>query len=149
MTTRTQRKHIDYGLGFPVVILNAPMIKVRGQWALHINYNDYQEAVLELLAFKPTRLTGSEIQFIRKHFEMTVRDFGKRFSIKHPAVIKWEKQRDKATRMSWSTEKDIRLFILDERDRKASELAKLYHSLESEAAEPKKPLEIDAEKLAA
>ncbi len=149
MTTRTRKRHIDYGLGFPVVILNAPMVKVRGQWALHINHNNYQEAVLKLLAFKSTRLTGSEVQFIRRHFEMTVRDFGKRFSIKHPAVIKWEKQQGKATRMSWSTEKDIRLFILDELDRKASELAKLYHSLKSEAEEPKKPLEIDAEELAA
>lgn len=149
MTTIFRKRYIDYSLGFPVTILNAPMVKVRGQWALRVNYNDYQEAVLSLLAFKPTKLTGSEIQFIRKHFEMTVRDYADRFAIRHPAVIKWEKQRDKATRMTWSTEKDIRLFIVNELSKKSSELAKLYRSLECEAAEPEKAIQIDAKNIAA
>ena len=149
MKTKVQKKYIDHSLGFPVVILNAPMIKVRGEWTLNINYNRYQEAVLNLLAHKSFKLTGSEVQFIRKHFRMTVREFSNRFSIKHPAVIKWEKTKDNATKMAWSTEKDIRLFILDELKKRVTDFHKLYKALKEEAEESAKLIKIDAGDVAA
>jgi len=147
--TKVLKRYVDYSLGFPVILLNAPMLKVRGQWALQINFNHYQETVLNLLAYKSTKLTGSEIQFIRKHFQMTIRNFAKRFSIKHPAVIKWEKTKDKSTKMAWTTEKDIRLFILDEMEKRSTELQKLYKALKEEVNEPTKPIKVDLEPLAA
>ena len=149
MKKRIQKRFIDRSLGFPVILFNAPMISVRGQWALDVNLNYYQEAVLERLARKPARLTGSEVRFIRTHFEMTVRRFAERLSIKHPAVIKWERKQDKATRMIWSTEKDIRLFILNELKRRATEFHELYQTLENEADEDKTPVALDATELAA
>ena len=149
METKTQKKCVDGSLGFPVFLLNAPMIKVRGQWALHVNFIDYQKAVLRLLAHKPSRLTGSEIKFIRKYFEMTARSFAKRFSVKHTAVLKWEKHEMSATNMTWSTEKDIRLFILDELEKKATALRELYRFLEDVADEAVKPIIVDGGNLAA
>lgn len=149
MQTKTQKKYVDESLGFQVVLLNAPMLKVRGEWALHVNYNEYQRVVLKLLAHKPSRLTGSEVSFIRKYFEMTARSFADRFSVKHTAVLKWEKQYDKATNMTWSTEKDIRLFILDELEKKATALRELYHFLQEVAQGPSKPLVVDGDDLAA
>ena len=149
MKKKIQKRFIDKSLGFPVLLFNAPLISARGQWALDINLNDYQEAALELLACKPTRLTGSEIRFIRTHFALTVRKFAERFSIKHPAVIKWERAYDKATRMVWSTEKDIRLFILDELNKRSTEFHKLYQKLQNELGETKTPIALDATKLAA
>jgi hypothetical protein len=122
MQSKTQKKYVDESLGFPVVLLNAPMIKVRGEWALHVNYNEYQKVVLKILAHKSSRLTGNEVSFIRKYFKMTARSFAERFSVKHTAVLKWEKQYDKVTNTTWSTEKDIRLFILDELENKAASL---------------------------
>jgi transcriptional regulator with XRE-family HTH domain len=149
MDKKIIKKHIDHSLGFPVIILNAPLIKVRGKWTLNINYKIYSEMALTLLAHKQTKLTGSEIQFIRKHFELTVRAFANRFAIKHSAVIKWEKKKDDATKAMWSIEKDIRLFILDELNKKAIEIYKLYRILEQELKEPSKPIDIDAKKIAA
>ncbi|HLD73887.1 MAG TPA: hypothetical protein VJB34_03195 [Bdellovibrionota bacterium] len=147
--TKIQKRYMDYSLGFPVVLLNAPMIKVRGQWALHVNYNAYQEIILNLLAYKSAKLTGSEVQFIRKHFQMTMRAFAERFSIKHPAVIKWEKKKDKATKMAWTTEKDIRLFILDKLEKRTAELHKLYKILIEDVQETQHAVTVDLEKMAA
>ncbi len=65
--------------------------------------------VLKSLYYKPARLTGSEVKFIRSHFEMTLQDFAKRFDVTHVAVLKWEKSKNNATVMNWETEKDIRL----------------------------------------
>ena len=147
MKTKIQKRYVDNSLGLPVILINVPIINVRDQWVLHINYNRYQEIVLNSLAYKTTKLTGSEIQFIRKYFQMTIRKFAKRFSVKHPAVIKWEKTKDKFTKMDWATEKDIRLFILDELNKKASELYNLYKILVKEVAESTKPIKLNAEEI--
>lgn len=146
---KIQKKYIDQSLGFPIVILNAPLIKTRGVWALNINYNKYQEMILTLLAYKPAKLTGNELQFIRKYFQMTVRSFATRFSVKHPAVIKWEKKMENNTDMAWTTEKDIRLFIIDQLVKRASELQKLYRVLKEEVGVSEKPIQIDIDQIAA
>ena len=113
------------------------------------NYNRYQEVVLNSLAYRPVKLTGSEIKFIRKYFQMTVRDFAKRFSVKHPAVVKWEKTKDKFTKMDWATEKDIRLFILDKLNKNASELYNLYKILIKEVTESVQPMKLSANAISA
>ncbi len=149
MEKKIQKKYMDHSLGFPVVLKNAPLIRVRGEWALHVNYNEYQKLILNLLAHKPTRLTGDEVKFARKFFEMTVRAFAERFSVKHPAVLKWEKKGATFTQMAWSTEKDIRLFILDELKESATELRSLYRSLKNVASEAGDPVMINGKDLAA
>ena len=149
MERKTRKRYVDHGLGFPVVLLNAPMAKVRGQWALHVNYDYYQKAILHLLAHKTSRLTGSEVKFVRTFFEMTARAFAERFSVKHPAVLKWEGKGDVSTQMTWSTEKDIRLSILDELQDKASNIHALYRSLKGVVVESKKPIILNGDELAA
>lgn len=149
MEKKVQKKYVDKGLGFPVILLNAPMIKVRGQWALHVNYNDYQRTVLNILARKTSRLTGSEVQFVRKYFVLTVRAFADRFSVKHPAVLKWERKHNSQTQMAWTTEKDIRLFILDELDKKSAEIRDLYRALKEVPTDNSDPIVVDGENLAA
>ncbi len=149
MERKIQKKYVDYSLGVPVILLNAPFVKVRGEWALHVNYNEYQKAVLHLIAHKPARLTGGEVQFVRKFFELTVRAFAERFSVKHPAVLKWEGRGQNHTQMTWSTEKDIRLFILDELEEKASEIRSLYRSLAAVARESPEPIVVNGDDLAA
>lgn len=101
------------GLGFPVILQNVPMIKVRGNWTPDINLNELIDAVFRMLPHKKSRLAGNEIKFIRHHCNMTLHAFGERFDVTHAAVKKWENCGNKHTNMSWTTEKDIRLFILD------------------------------------
>lgn len=150
MKRQIKKKYIDMGFGFPVILLNVPVIKVRGVNTLDINYKVYQEAVLEALAHKPARLSGNEIKFIRHCFEMTAEKFGKRFgNVSHPAVLKWERAKNSATEMSWSTEKDIRMEILKWLEQKAQEIFDLYADLEDVAPNSKKPIEIEADEIAA
>ena len=114
MNKKTQKSYIDYGFGFPIQIINASLVKIRGEWVLDIDFEKYEKTVLFSLALKPARLTGNEIKFIRHHFEMVLKDFGKRFGdVAHSAVIKWEKFEDEPTNMNWATEKDIRLAVVD------------------------------------
>ena len=58
------------GLGFPVRLVNVPMKRVFGEWAIDINFNTLQLAVLNMLARKPTPLTGGELQFIVDYLAM-------------------------------------------------------------------------------
>lgn len=129
---KTQKTYIDYGFGFPVKIPNAPLRKIQGEWALNLDFEKYERAVLFALAMKPVKLSGNEIKFIRHFLEMDLKSFGKRFGdVAHPAVIKWEKFGDNPTKMNWATEKDIRLEIVDKIKPKI--LRKVYEELRKTA----------------
>lgn len=150
MEQKIKRSHIDYGFGFPVKLVNVPMAKVRGEWTPAIDYNLLAKVVLRELCEKQSRLTGSEIRFIRQHFEMSLQQFAKRFGVTHPAVMKWEAMANKPTEINWATEKDIRLFALHKLTSKSTEIVNLYTFLEN-VMDSKKSTEVlvDARKLAA
>lgn len=139
----------DQGFGFKVQIINAPMVKVRGDWVLDLDQNKLQKTLLLALAHKPVRLTGNEIRFIRHYFEMNTTVFGKRFNVSHVAVLKWEKYGNRCTDMNWSTEKDIRLFIIARISVKPEKFLSIYKELE-EALEKSKsiPVTLDAKEVA-
>lgn len=111
---KIKKLHIDYGLGFPVHIINAPFRKIRNEWVLDVNFKQYEKTVLLALATKKYRLSGNEVKFIRHFFGMKLKDFGSRFGdVAHSAVKKWENCGDTDTKMNWSTEKDIRMAIIN------------------------------------
>jgi hypothetical protein len=149
MERKIQKEYVDEGLGFPVYLINVPMIKIRNEWTPDIDYNRFEIVVLLALANKEGRLTGNEIGFIRQHFKMTLEKFGTRFTVSHPAVKKWEAKGNHPTEMMWATEKDIRLFILDQLHQKATAILKAYKKLEIEAPILSSPIKIEAHKLSA
>lgn len=149
MEVKIQKEFIDTGFGFPVQLLNVPMVKVRGQWTPQLNYNELGRVLLRALSHKPSRLTGNEIKFIRTHFEMTLQSFAKRFCVTHVGVMKWEKCLNRPTSMNWATEKDIRLFVLTRLAVKAQEFASLYDELQFAPEGKVEPIHLDAKKLAA
>jgi DNA-binding XRE family transcriptional regulator len=100
------------GFGFPVKLMNVPFVEVRGEMVPNIDYKTVARQLLINLALKADRLTGNEIRFIRQYHEMTLEKFAETFRVSHPSVLNWEKKGDEQTKMSWSTEKDIRLFSL-------------------------------------
>ena len=148
MERKTQKVFIDEGFGFKVRILNASMVKVRGEWTPNINYNELAKVVVHALCHKPGRLTGAEIRFIRQHFEMTLQAFASRFCVTHVAVIKWERAKNKPTVMAWTTEKDLRLFTLSRLEGKPAEISALYAELEKERGTSTSGVDVDAKMVA-
>jgi DNA-binding transcriptional regulator YiaG len=148
MEKKTVRYFDDSGFGFKVRILNAPMVKIRGEWVLDVDQNKLQRSLLSALARKPVRLTGNEIRFIRTALEMTLTEFGEKFDVSHPAVLKWEKNGDHSTEMNWSTEKDIRLFVAARTELKATDFMAVYKELEEKADDSEMLVKIDGKKVA-
>lgn len=149
METKIKARYVDNGFGFPVVMRNVPMVKARGEWTPHIDYNLLAGKVLKMLSVLQGRLSGDQLRFIREHFEMTLQQFAGRFAVTHPAVIKWERAGSNPTGMNWSTEKDIRLFVLKSIENRPRSLFDLYNQLENAVPEHPAQVEIDAERLAA
>lgn len=107
-------KQFEYcGLGFPIILMNVPLITVRGIEVPDIDYNELQRNVLLALCNKPFPLTGNEVRFIRQYLEMTYTDFAKSFGVTHAIVIHWEKSQNFLAKITPSTELCIRLFVLD------------------------------------
>lgn len=53
MKKETKRESFVYeGLGFPIRLINVPMKKIFGEWAMDINFNALQKNVLHMLARK-------------------------------------------------------------------------------------------------
>ncbi len=114
MAKRKVEKEYTYeGLGFPIVLKNVPMIELRGVWTLDIDLNVLQKAVLLALAHNPADLTGNQVRYIRTWLNLTQIAFGKLFGVTHPAVVKWEKAGEKASKINLTTQRDLRLLLLD------------------------------------
>lgn len=129
--TRTCKEYVDWGFGFPVLIKNVRVALLGDEEVPLIDYRALEQEVICALPSKTSRLTGHEVRFIRQHFKMSLVDFGKRFGVTHAAVKKWEGRKEEPTGMAWSTEKDIRLFILEHLRKAPREFVSCYRSLES------------------
>jgi DNA-binding transcriptional regulator YiaG len=110
---KIEKEFIYEGLGFPIILRNVPMIELRGIWTLDLDLNVLQKVVLLALAHHPTDLTGNQVQYIRSWLNMTQVEFGNLFGVTHPAVVKWEKAGDKASKINLTTQRDLRLLLLD------------------------------------
>jgi len=148
MKEKIVNKYTYDGLGFPIVLVNAPMKQVFGEWTLNIDLNHLQQSALRALVHKPVPLNGKELRFIRKYLEMTVSTFGKLLGVSHAAVLKWEN--DQAN-INPATETYIRLYVMDRLHAKDKEFRRFYHeiSIENLVRQRKDrstscPLEIDA-----
>lgn len=129
MKTKIKKTHTYKGLGFPVRLINVPMIEIRGEFILDIDFNQLQKAVLLHLCHKKFPLTGNEIKFVRKYFSLTTTAFGQLFGYSHSAILKWENQGDDIARIAPTTEVYLRLYILDFLQKNASDFKELYEEI--------------------
>lgn len=97
------------GLGFPIQLIDVPMKKAAGIWVIDIDMNEFQLVVMNRLIRKPYRLTGKELKFMRKFFNMSPLEFGKNLGVSSITVTKWEKGQ---TKISPTQEIYIRMFLL-------------------------------------
>lgn len=131
---KRQETFVYEGFGFPVVLVNVPMVRVRDAWTPDVNLNKLSDRLLEALARKPARLTGNEVRFIRHSLSMTLEQLARRLCVTHPAVIKWERAENRPTVMAWAIEKDLRLEILRTRSGfEPREFLEAYTKLEEQA----------------
>lgn len=118
-------------LGFDVLLLNVPTIDVDGETDPDVRWLRIQSTVFAALASKPSRLTGNEVRFIRRHMGLTLEAFGAVFGKSHVAARKWELSGDAPSRMDWSVEKDLRLRVQTHASGRARDFLHLYKALES------------------
>lgn len=99
-------------LGFPIVLVDPPMVEVRGHQVPDLNLRELQEAVFRLLIVKPARLTGAEVRFIRKHLRMRQADLARVLNMaNHSVVSQWERREDQCTGMEYNTEVLLRVWM--------------------------------------
>lgn len=110
---KIQKEFIYEGLGFPIILRNVPMIYIRNSWVLNINLNTLQKVVLLGLAFSEFVLTGNQIRFIRLWLKLTQTEFSNSLCVTHSTVVKWEKYENESSKMTLTTQKDLRFLILD------------------------------------
>ena len=105
---------INY-FGFPIVILDCPHLEVDGDWEPSINYSKLEVMLFEAMPFKPSKLNGAEIKFIRNHLDLTQKEFAAWLNDKKvgSAISKWEASDLEATGMEDADERSLRLQLID------------------------------------
>lgn len=129
MKRKIEKSYIYEGLGFPIHLTNVPMVEVRGELILDIDFNKLQKSVLLHLCYKKTPLTGDEIKFIRKYFSLTTTAFAKLFGHTHSAVLKWENQESNIAKMNPATEVCLRLKMLGFLHKEPSDFKDLFDQI--------------------
>ena len=110
-------------LGFPILLVEWPHMEIDNRWEPDVNYEALEHLVFELLPYKPSRLTGAEIKFVRRHLEMTQAQFARWLQdIKDASTVAlWEKFDLNQTNMDSAMEKSLRLQLIvyiNEKNRK-------------------------------
>jgi DNA-binding transcriptional regulator YiaG len=125
------KKYIFNGFGFPVELHNVPAREIRGSIEPIINYKSLAAKVIsEICSDENTNpLTGRQVFFLRNHLRMTLREFGKLLEVTHPVIKQWEKCDDKSTKMSDSTEKILRLKMLESIGTKPARFMEAFQNL--------------------
>ena len=113
MKRKTMKEFVYEGLGFPVILRNVPMIEVRNVWTPDVDLNVLQRVVLLELAHRSEGLTGDQVRFIRDWLQLGQVAFAHSLGVTHPAVVKWEKAGDACANMGVTTQRAIRLIVLD------------------------------------
>ncbi len=147
-STKIKKKFAYHGAGYEVTLRDVPMIRIDGEWVLNINPNNVDRLIFNDLPHSESRLTGNQVRFIREFSDMTYVAFAERFGVSHPAVKKWENAEDQPTNMAWSTEKDIRLFVLSQSNPDGDTFQKCYVDLAKEPTAPYTPIHIDIPTMA-
>jgi len=99
-------------LGFPVVLEDPPMITVRGQTIPDVNLRELADTVFMRLIAQPTRFTGDEVKFIRKHMRLRQADLARVLNMaNHSPVSQWEAHGDDAASMDYNTEVLLRIWM--------------------------------------
>ena len=142
---KIDKRFVYEGLGFPVILFDVPMVNLRGEWALDIDMNRFQRAVLLALAHHPFDLTGDHIRFIRSWLRLSYARFGSLFGVTHAAVVKWEKSSSRSAKIAVTTQREIRLHILDKILKNDCEFRNAYRKIQNVDFQQKsKPIKLDA-----
>ena len=99
-------------LGFPILLVDPPMVEVRGRQVPDVNLRKLQEAAFGQLIVMPVRLSGAEVRFIRKHLRMRQADLARVLNMaNHSVVSQWESREDQFTGMEYNTEVLLRVWM--------------------------------------
>ena len=129
MKTKIFENFCYEGLGFPIDLERVEMVEIDNEWHPKIDVRKIADAAIEALAYQESRLTGTQVRFIRSYFSMSLRSFGEEVVHEtHAAVDKWEKCGDQITAMNDNTEYVLRLYILEQVKAKTAEEQKEFYN---------------------
>ncbi len=99
-------------LGFPILLVDPPMVEVRGEQVPEVNLKALQEFAFRLLVVKPARLTGAEVRFVRKYLRLRQADLARVLNMaNHSVVSQWDSREDEFTGMEYNTEVLLRVWM--------------------------------------
>lgn len=106
------KNFIYNGLGFPVCLKRVKTRKVMGEAVPILNHAQFEVQVFEALLWSRSRLSGSQLAFVRSYMGLTQKQLAIELGQKgHARISQWENTGDKVSGMSSATELGVRLIM--------------------------------------
>lgn len=105
------KDYLYEGLGFPILLKEAEMRNVRGEWLLKIDVEKVADILIKALPKKTAGLTGAEIKFIRTYFNLSQRKFADELNVSHTAVRNWEDTDQERAKVDSHVEINLRALV--------------------------------------
>lgn len=119
MDKKIAENFIYSGLGFPIKLEQVEMLKIDGEWHPKIDVKKVADQAIKTLVYRPQRLTGNQVKFIRTYFSKSLREFAQEVVREsHTAVAKWESTLDEVTKMDINIEMVLRLYVIEKLESK-------------------------------
>jgi DNA-binding transcriptional regulator YiaG len=130
MNVKKVKNYSYEGFGFPIELDEVEMIFIDSDWHPKIDLQKLADEVIVKIAIQESRLTGSQVKFIRNYYSMSLRDFAQKVVHEsHMAVSKWEKKGDLITNMNTNTEHELRLYIIENIHKKNRESKSKFYDV--------------------
>ena len=83
---------VDWGLGFPVVLHNAPTQHLWGEDVLAVNRASLRKEALGLVLAQKTRVSGPQMRFLRQILQASLSVYAEYWGTSLEVVSQWETQ---------------------------------------------------------
>lgn len=97
-----------------VYLENVPVRKTRHGWIVDADVAHLEREIAGEIVRQGIPLRGAEVQFLRKCLGLSLDSFGKRLGLSAPAILKWERAREK--RLGPTNEVAVRALIAEQLD---------------------------------
>ena len=132
------------GCGFPVRIRNVQRVIKDGFEYNDIDHEKIAKTVFEKLLILTRPWTGAEAKFVRKHTDMTQKQFGNFAFLKsHSGVCDWESSGNDLAGIPAETELGLRIRLIFEFSQNENLKKSLYVVLKEALMSSKEPKDVD------
>ncbi len=125
------KNYLWNGFGFPVIFVELPAIKLRGELIPDVDFNKIAPDIIKFICTEQIfPLSGNQVKFFRHVLGFSLRDFAKLVGVTHQSLMRWESKKNHPAKIEAHIEIVLRILMLRKFDGKSKQILDATHQVE-------------------